>query len=77
MATVGGPGGGPPRRCGSAGGGGAENALLIGAGMNGTPTGSTSERFVGSIDELVLYDRALPPEEVAALAAGTQPALSP
>ena len=31
---------------------------------------------MGSLDELVLYDRALPPEEVAALAAGAQPALS-
>jgi RNA polymerase sigma factor (sigma-70 family) len=53
-----------------------ENALLIGAAMNGPAPASPSERFVGSLDELLIYDRALPPEEVAALAAGSQPALS-
>jgi RNA polymerase sigma-70 factor, ECF subfamily len=56
--------------------GAGENGLLIGAAMNRPRPASPSERFVGSIDELVLYDRALPPEEVAALAAGTQPAPS-
>jgi RNA polymerase sigma-70 factor, ECF subfamily len=55
-----------------------ENILLIGAGMNGSPaTRLPSERFVGLLDELVLYDRALPPDDVKALAAGAQPALSP
>jgi RNA polymerase sigma-70 factor, ECF subfamily len=57
-------------------GGAAENALLIGAAMNGSPPRLPSERFVGSMDELVLYDRALPPEDVMALAVGAQPALS-
>ncbi len=56
-------------------GSGGENALLIGAARNGL--GATSERLRGALDELVIYDRALPAQEVAALAAGVQPALSP
>jgi RNA polymerase sigma-70 factor (ECF subfamily) len=49
--------------------------LLIAAGF-GSSGQKVSQKFHGMIDELVMYDRALSPTEVAALAAGTQPALS-
>jgi RNA polymerase sigma-70 factor (ECF subfamily) len=55
---------------------GVRNPLVIGASMNRPPPSVPSERFPGALDELVMYDRALTPQEVAALAAGTQPSLS-
>ena len=55
---------------------GGDNMLMIGAAQNGPASHKPSERFVGSIDELVMYSRALSPEEISALADGIQPALS-
>jgi RNA polymerase sigma factor (sigma-70 family) len=45
--------------------------VFIGGGSN--VPGVVHERFEGAVDETVLYDRALAPREVAALAAGAQP----
>jgi hypothetical protein len=53
---------------------GGETPLVIGGGMNGTGA-DANQRFQGALDELLLYERALPPQEIAALAAGTQPDL--
>jgi hypothetical protein len=47
--------------------------LLIGGGTN--HPGVVHELFDGSLDEVVLYDRALADQDIAALAAGTQPRL--
>jgi RNA polymerase sigma factor (sigma-70 family) len=52
-----------------------ERRLLIAAGYD-SKGHHVGQKFHGMIDEVVIYDRALGPEEVAALAAGTQPALS-
>ncbi len=49
--------------------------LLIGAG-HATNTSSLGQDFDGLLDELLVYDRPLAPEEIAALAAGAQPPLS-
>ena len=49
--------------------------LLIGAGHS-TGQVKAGQNFDGLLDELVVYDRALAPAEIAALAAGAQPALS-
>jgi RNA polymerase sigma-70 factor (ECF subfamily) len=54
--------------------GGGDNPLVIGAGRNGAGDGAT-QRLKGAVDELLLYDRALTAEEVAALARGAQPKL--
>jgi RNA polymerase sigma-70 factor (ECF subfamily) len=48
---------------------------LIGAGSDSGGRRIT-QKFHGMIDEVAVYDRALAPADVAALAAGTQPALS-
>jgi RNA polymerase sigma-70 factor (ECF subfamily) len=50
--------------------------LVIGGGMNGPAGGPATQRFRGDLDELLVYDRALARDEVAALAAGVQPPLS-
>ncbi len=47
--------------------------LLIGAGVNGADPAVTTQRLVGAIDELVVYDRPLEDAEIAALADGAQP----
>lgn len=49
--------------------------VTIGGSVNGPDTADVTERFGGSLDEVVLYGRALSAREVAALAAGAQPAL--
>jgi RNA polymerase sigma factor (sigma-70 family) len=49
--------------------------LTIGAGINGRSTTAVRQRLDGSFDEVLVYDRALSPEEIAALAARTQPRL--
>jgi hypothetical protein len=47
--------------------------LMIGAGMNGPAGTRPTELFKGALDEVLLYDRALAAEEVAALSGGTGP----
>jgi RNA polymerase sigma factor (sigma-70 family) len=42
--------------------------LTIGGGVNG-PDATVNERFAGGIDEVTIYDRAIPPAQVAHLAA--------
>jgi RNA polymerase sigma factor (sigma-70 family) len=53
--------------------GGGGNAIIIGGGLNGSDQSDVKEHLEGVMDELVIYDRALAPDEVAALAAGAQP----
>ena len=55
--------------------GGGSNPMLIGAGYNGPDT-RISERLQGVIDELVMYERALAPEEIRALARRFQPTIN-
>jgi RNA polymerase sigma-70 factor (ECF subfamily) len=55
----------------------ASTPLIIGAGINAPDQVEATERFEGALDELVVYERALGAGEIAALAAGAQPALSP
>jgi hypothetical protein len=50
---------------------GGDNPLVIGGSFNGGA--DANQRFQGAIDELVLYQRALAADEIAALAAGAQP----
>jgi hypothetical protein len=50
--------------------------LLIGGGINGPKGSHPTQLYRGSLDELLVYDRALSPDEVLALAGGTQPLLS-
>jgi hypothetical protein len=54
---------------------GGPNALLIGGGLNVPDPDRPTELFDGSIDELLIYRRALAPDEVGALAAGAEPRL--
>jgi hypothetical protein len=53
--------------------GGGANPLIIGGAINGRGDGAGEELFDGAIDELVIYDRAVSPAEIAALAGGAQP----
>ena len=55
----------------------AGTPLIIGAGINAADQVSATEVFEGAVDELLMYDRALAADEIAAIAAGTQPSLSP
>jgi RNA polymerase sigma-70 factor (ECF subfamily) len=57
--------------------GGGSTAIIIGGAANHPDPTRVGERLMAVIDELVIYDRALGPDEVRALAAGTQPRLSP
>jgi RNA polymerase sigma-70 factor, ECF subfamily len=57
--------------------GGGSNPLIIGGGVNGPDPAAVRELFQGALDELVIYDRALAPDEIRALASGAQPRLSP
>ena len=52
------------------------SALLIGGGNNGPDPAVTTQRLVATLDELLVYDRPLGNEEIAALAGGAQPRLS-
>jgi hypothetical protein len=45
--------------------------------VNGPDPAAVRELFQGALDELVIYDRALAPDEIRALASGAQPRLSP
>jgi RNA polymerase sigma-70 factor, ECF subfamily len=55
--------------------GGGDNPLIIGGGINTPDQGLIKENLEGVMDELLIYDRALASEEIAALASGTQPPL--
>jgi RNA polymerase sigma-70 factor (ECF subfamily) len=55
--------------------GGGSGALIVGGQVNGPEPAMAHDRFRGSLDELVVYGRALPAPEIAALAARVQPAL--
>jgi RNA polymerase sigma-70 factor (ECF subfamily) len=57
--------------------GSPRSPLLIGGALNGPDPSRTHARFDGGMDELVIYRRALSQTEMAALAAGQQPAPSP
>jgi RNA polymerase sigma-70 factor (ECF subfamily) len=52
---------------------GHPNPTIIGGGLNQADRERVGERFQGALDELVIYERELSPEEVAALAARVQP----
>jgi RNA polymerase sigma-70 factor (ECF subfamily) len=49
------------------------NPLIVGGGLNHADPDGVGERFHGALDELLIYDRALGPDEIAALAARVQP----
>jgi RNA polymerase sigma-70 factor (ECF subfamily) len=48
--------------------GGGKGALIVGGQVNGPEPGPAQDRFRGAIDELSIYDRALPRSEILALA---------
>ena len=52
--------------------GGGTNPLIIGGGINGPDAEYVRELFQGALDELLIYDRALSPEEM--VVAGQRPA---
>ena len=56
--------------------GGGTNPLIIGGGINRPDADFVREVFQGALDELLIYDRALSPEEMVSLANGQQPRLS-
>jgi RNA polymerase sigma-70 factor (ECF subfamily) len=51
----------------------AVKALLIGGGANGTEPHAVNQLFDGELDELLLYERALGTDEIAALASNRSP----
>jgi RNA polymerase sigma factor (sigma-70 family) len=51
--------------------------LTIGAGIDGPNLTRLAQKLPGAVDEVAIYDRALTPGEMAALAHGEQPRLSP
>jgi hypothetical protein len=53
--------------------GGGDTPLMIGGGINSPNPEDVTELFEGALDELVLYERALSVDEIAALAARKQP----
>jgi RNA polymerase sigma-70 factor, ECF subfamily len=55
--------------------GGGPNPLVLGGAFNSRAQNAANQRFAGGLDELVLYDRALSDDEVAALASRVQPRL--
>jgi hypothetical protein len=56
---------------------GGPNPLLIGGAHNGPERDRTQSHFHGSIDDLVIYDRALAAADIAALSRGqARPVLS-
>jgi hypothetical protein len=52
---------------------GGSSPMIIGGAINGPDATVIDQRFLGAMDELVIYDRALDDAEVAALAAGRHP----
>ena len=64
------------RRAGRPPLGGGDTPLILGGGVNG-PDAEVSERFRGTLDEVLIYDRPLGAAEIEALYRGLQPRLSP
>jgi hypothetical protein len=54
-----------------------DTAITVGGGVNGPDPQIATQRFIGAIDELAVYRRALASDEVKSLAEGIRPALSP
>ena len=54
---------------------GDANPLILGGAMNSPDSARVQAHYDGGIDDLVVYDRALPDAEIAALAAGRVPRL--
>jgi RNA polymerase sigma-70 factor (ECF subfamily) len=50
-----------------------DTPLTIGSGLNGPDNSLRGQQLAGAIDEVLTFERALSPAEVAALAAGVQP----
>ena len=50
-----------------------DTPLTIGSDLNGPANTRRGQQLRGAVDEVLIYDRALPPEQIAALAAGVQP----
>jgi hypothetical protein len=50
-----------------------DTPLTIGSDLNGPENTRRGQQLKGAVDEVLTYDRALPPEQIAALAAGVQP----
>jgi hypothetical protein len=63
---------GRPRRMGA-----TDRPLVVGAGLDGSERGRVTQLFEGTLDELLVYQRALDEAEVRALAAGIAPPLPP
>jgi RNA polymerase sigma factor (sigma-70 family) len=53
--------------------GDSDTAITVAGGINGPDTALARQRFIGAVDELLVYQRALSPAEIAALAGGVQP----
>jgi RNA polymerase sigma-70 factor (ECF subfamily) len=53
-----------------------DTAITVGGGVNGPDPTIATQRFIGAIDELAVYRRALSDGEVKMLAEGARPALS-
>jgi hypothetical protein len=51
----------------------SRNPLIIGAAINGPAPEQGQSKFQGKLDELLIYDRALAPAEIAALAHKRRP----
>jgi hypothetical protein len=51
----------------------SEEPLVIGAEFRGVNHREAAKRFIGAIDEVMIYDRALADEEVAQIASGMAP----
>jgi hypothetical protein len=56
-----------------------QTPLVVGAGVKADlfRGAAPPQRFAGGVDQLAVYDRVLPPEEIAWLAAGTPAAINP
>jgi RNA polymerase sigma-70 factor, ECF subfamily len=50
-----------------------DTPVTIGSDLNGPENTRRGQQLKGAVDEVLTYDRALPPEQIAALAAGVQP----
>jgi hypothetical protein len=52
-----------------------DNPLLVGAANNDADPTRVDQKLNGAVDELLVYDRALPARQIALLARGIQPRL--
>jgi hypothetical protein len=51
--------------------------VFIGAGVDAVERPDPTQQLSGAVDEVAIYDRTLTADEIAALAVGGQPRLSP